>query len=129
MPRGGCLLTCTRFTSRDVLPLSLAPAGRCEVCGCRLSLYRLPSDTRCWPCAPDGADDGAAEKAPRGSVPAAIIATLQGGPLSRADLSTVTGCEASSLKAALRVLITNREVERVGDYRVPQYRLRAVGRG
>jgi hypothetical protein len=120
------VLTCERFTSSDTQPLTLAPPGRCEACGCRLSVYRQPSEILCAPCAPTSGvqDESSSGKAQAGSVPAAILEALRAGPMSRADISTLTGCHMSSLKAALRILIAGQQIERVGTYSEPLYRLR-----
>ena len=102
------VLTCERFTSSDTRPLTLAPPGRCEACGCRLSVYRQADEILCAPCAPNGGvQESGSGKAQNGSVPAAILEALRAGPMSRADISTLTGCRTSSVKAALRVLVAH----------------------
>jgi hypothetical protein len=120
------VLTCERFTSSDTQPLTLAPPGRCEACGCHLSRYRQPDETLCAPCAPNGGvqDESGSGKAQAGSVSAAILEALGAGPMSRADISTLTGCPTSSVKAALRVLVAGQQIERGGTYSTPLYQLR-----
>jgi hypothetical protein len=99
------VLTCGRLTSSDTQPLTLAPPGNCQACGARLSRYRQAAETLCAPCAPNGGvqDESAGSgKAQAGSVPAAILEALRAGPMSRADITTVTRlsnveCESGAL--------------------------------
>jgi hypothetical protein len=120
------MLTCERLTSSVTRPLIPVAPGRCEACGCRLSRYRDAAETLCAPCSPTGGlqDQSGSGKAEAGSVTVAILEALRAGPMSRADITTLTGCPTSSVKAALRVLVARQQIERGGTYSSPLYRLR-----
>jgi hypothetical protein len=91
------------------------PRRRCDGCGASISRYAAATDRRCYPCS-DGVEEAPVRRE-RGSVPDAILPLLAVSPRTARQLTDATGLPHSSVKAALRILLTGGRVKRTGDPR------------
>jgi DNA-binding transcriptional ArsR family regulator len=83
-------------------PLLVAPAGTCDRCGCNLSRYRSPGETRCWAC--QQSTPGAPEwpsRCANGAAPRIILAALEAGPAAACEIAAQTGLSRFTVKATL----------------------------
>jgi hypothetical protein len=91
-------------------------------CGCQLSKYRSPLESRCAPCQ-------LAEPAPApatraiGTAPRIVLLALEAGPLAARDIATQTGLCQPTVKDVLRRLREQGQVTTGGPYKRPLYQL------